>query len=222
MNTQICPVKLISHKYENQLKKKLMKNLITFCVIFLTTTLMISSCGSSLSITKRQHTKGYYVSHNNVKSNNKTVSTEKIETSEANIENVKIENETAAISSKENATFTSAMTATDVVENNSTEEATLNTSETEEANTNVTERKELVPSAIKKSASKFKNVYSDSKSKHAPAEGDAHSLLWIIIVVILILWLLGYLGGYAATSGLIHLLLVIALILFILWLLRII
>lgn len=223
MNTQICLVKLTSHKYENQLKKKLMKNLITFCVIFLTTTLMISSCGSSLSITKRQHTKGYYVSHNNVKSNNKTVSTEKIETSEANIENVKIDNETAAISSKETTTFTSAMTATDVVENNSIEEeVTVKVSETKEANTNVTERKELVPSAIKNTASKFKNVYSESKSKYAPAEGDAHSLLWIIVVVILILWLLGYLGGYGATSGLIHLLLVIALILFILWLLRII
>lgn len=196
-----------------------MKNLITFCVIFLTTTLMLTSCGS-LSIEKRHHNKGYYISHNNVKSSNKTVTTENIETTKAESNSVKEENQTAAIRTEEN---TNTMSVTDVVVNTNTEvEVEAETvTETEEANTNKKQVKELVPSAVKKTATKFKSVYSDSKSKYAPAEGDSLSLLWIVIIVLLILWLLGYLGGYG-TSGLIHLLLVIALILLILWLLRII
>jgi len=55
-----------------------------------------------------------------------------------------------------------------------------------------------------------------------PHSDEALSLIWIIILVVLILWLLGYLGGGWGIGGAIHLLLVIALVLLILWLLRII
>lgn len=39
-------------------------------------------------------------------------------------------------------------------------------------------------------------------------------MLWTILVILLVLWLIGYFGG-VVTSGFIHLLLVIALIVFI-------
>lgn len=52
------------------------------------------------------------------------------------------------------------------------------------------------------------------------SDRDGLSLLWIVILVILILWAVGYLGFGA--GNLINLLLVVALILLILWLLRII
>jgi len=68
---------------------------------------------------------------------------------------------------------------------------------------------------------KLKSTFQDKKSKQTPhSDGEALSLLWIVIVVLLILWALGLIAG--EFGGLIHLLLVIALILLILWLLRII
>jgi len=57
--------------------------------------------------------------------------------------------------------------------------------------------------------------------KHSSGDDkDGLSLFWLIILVVLILWLLGFLIG--DFGALIHILLVIALILLILWLLRII
>jgi len=60
------------------------------------------------------------------------------------------------------------------------------------------------------------------KSAYASSEGQALSLLWIVILVLIILWALGILVGGVNIGGLINILLVIALILLILWLLRII
>jgi hypothetical protein len=53
-------------------------------------------------------------------------------------------------------------------------------------------------------------------------DDETLSLLWIVIVVLIILWALGFLVGGLVQGGFIHLLLVVALILLILWLLRII
>jgi len=48
------------------------------------------------------------------------------------------------------------------------------------------------------------------KAKHSVTEGDA--MLWTLIVILVILWALGF-GVFHVAGGLIHLLLVIALIL---------
>ncbi len=66
------------------------------------------------------------------------------------------------------------------------------------------------------------SLKSMKKSTPAPIVGEALSLLWIVILVLVILWLLGFITGGFGLGGLIHLLLLIALILLILWLLRII
>ena len=51
---------------------------------------------------------------------------------------------------------------------------------------------------------------------------EGHSLLWIVVVVLIILWALGIISGSFGLGVLINLLLVIAFVLLILWLLRII
>ncbi len=73
------------------------------------------------------------------------------------------------------------------------------------------------PFALLEKAEKVKEKISPPASSD-----DALSLLWIVIVIILILWLLGYALGGLGLGGAIHILLVIALILLILWLLGII
>jgi hypothetical protein len=57
---------------------------------------------------------------------------------------------------------------------------------------------------------------------HTGSDHEGYSLLWIVVVLLLILWALGFLAGGLALGGLIHVLLVLALILFILWLVHII
>lgn len=54
----------------------------------------------------------------------------------------------------------------------------------------------------------FADFFSASKSQWKQKESN---MLWTIGVILLILWLLGFLGGYAG-GGLIHLLLVIAIV----------
>ena len=70
----------------------------------------------------------------------------------------------------------------------------------------------------------MKVIFGDNNSKQTiqkmlPVREGGMSMLWIVIIIVLILWLLGYLVGL---GSFIHLLLVIALILLILWLLRVI
>jgi hypothetical protein len=65
----------------------------------------------------------------------------------------------------------------------------------------------------------LKNNLEFKKAINADKDDDGLSLFWIIILVLLILWALGLIGGYG--GGLIYILLVVALILLILWLLKI-
>lgn len=58
-------------------------------------------------------------------------------------------------------------------------------------------------------------------SKAKTSNSNGYSLLWIIVVILLIFWLLGFLTGGFGIGNLINLLLVVALILFILWLLKV-
>lgn len=58
--------------------------------------------------------------------------------------------------------------------------------------------------------------------KPLASDRDGLSLFWIVILVILVLWAIGFLAGGLGLGGLINLLLLVALILLILWLLKII
>lgn len=72
---------------------------------------------------------------------------------------------------------------------------------------------------IIKTASSLKDKISN-KPNTLSTNDDALSILWVLVLVLLLLWAVGYWGF--GLSGLLNILLVIALILLILWLLRII
>lgn len=183
---------------------------------------LFTSCGSSLTVTKRQHNKGYYVSFNKIKHSDRSNPEEALkEESNTNEENTAIR---TAEGVEENTEIISTSTEDDVAATD-TDMEEVSAPEVKKKNTfvsNALNLKKAVNEKVEGSATKIKNSFStqqDEMSTPAPRE-DGLSLLWIIILVILILWLLGFLGGIG--GSLIHLLLVIALILLILWLLGII
>ncbi|MFN3916141.1 MAG: lmo0937 family membrane protein [Flavobacteriales bacterium] len=188
-----------------------MKKTIPFCVIFLAISVFLSSCGSSLSITKRQHTKGYFVSY----SKKHSVSTNKEESVNKNelagVENIK--------EPQVPSNFTEANTSLVPDVNTNSKK-----NEKEESVIGLTEPNSLAKEKIELSGF-LKTAKSTVKQTLSPMEnrnrGEGYSLLWVVIIVLLILWALGLIGGFGST-GLLHLLLVIALILLILWLLRVI
>jgi lipopolysaccharide export LptBFGC system permease protein LptF len=206
-----------------------MKRIITFCLLSMTVGILLTSCGTSYSITKRQHSKGYHVSSN------------KKYTAPAKIEKVEEFNETAANQSAEEAVFTKEINVTptlvsdlaETISTNSVAEETKGSKNTATASiysisdshtendksSKLSERTIFTPLSILKTANT--SLKSTVTAMQSRSSGEGLSLLWIVIIVLLILWALGYIGG-VGSSGLIHLLLVIALILLILWLLRII
>lgn len=199
--------------------KHTMKNFITYCIITMAVIFLFTSCGSSLTVTKRHYNKGYHVSFNKIKQSDRSNVNE--------IENDQL------VNSDENKIFDSSL---------SMEESTSNSSISEDIFTdevNSTDDQKVVVQTDKKQPeklfnstmgmsenvqstyTKIKNSFSDQKELKTPQpREDGLSLLWIVILVILILWAIGFIGGNV--GGLIHLLLVIALILLILWLLGII
>jgi hypothetical protein len=199
-----------------------MKNLIKLSVLFSIIVVFISSCGTRLTIEKRQHSKGYYVSHNNNKhllsaSPNKTDDTK----NEVKITLIEIENPTTIQQSTVNIPIAVTEEAKlEIVQSNPNEKVTEFKIE-KTTPTNLAHNLEDKPENKTRSViSARKNNVKNILSKNS-IENEVYSLLWIVIVVLLILWALGLISGFGAT-GLIHILLVIALILLILWLLRII
>lgn len=197
-----------------------MKKVFTFSITCLILSILVASCGSSATFTKRRYNKGYYVSTNFKKHSVETQQDE--EESKGQIEI--------------NETPENTVTASNNTENTNSEirsaehsDAVNTENESNQESNRVEEQKEETtkPSSIQTLKNnlnpivKLKTTIADKKSKHpSHSDGDALSLLWIVIVVLIILWALGLIAG--EFGGLIHLLLVIALILLILWLLRII
>lgn len=206
-----------------------MKRIITFCILFMTVGIFLTACGTSYSITKRQHSKGYHVS-----SNKKYTAPDKTE-------KVEEDNEITSNQSAEEVVFTKEINATSTLVSDVAEKITTNTvkeetkgskntattsiystsdNHTADDNTSkLSDRTDFTPLSILKTANN--SMKSSVTAMQSRTSREGLSLLWIVIIVLLILWALGYIGGIGS-SGLIHLLLVIALILLILWLLRII
>jgi hypothetical protein len=189
----------------------------------------LTSCGTSYSLTKRQHSKGYHISSN------------KKYTAPAKTEKVEDYNEITTNQLAEEVVFTKEINAVPTIVNDVVETSTKNsvaeetkgskntatasiysTSDSHTADdksSKLSERTIFTPLSILKTANN--SLKSSVTAMQSRSSGEGLSLLWIVIIVLLILWALGYIGGIGS-SGLIHLLLVIALILLILWLLRII
>jgi Flp pilus assembly protein TadB len=206
-----------------------MKNLTKICLLVIGTSTLLTSCGN-MTFTKRHYNKGYYVDlglnqgvkNNKVKDQEKRQNKVKIieETKQNEVFLAEINNssnyEQENVSASVNDGFQNIAPAV--------EKTTYEKSVKIEGSKNSNET-----SSFTKLKDKAQNLRLFSKvnkmqkkAMKSPASGEAHSLLWIIVVVILILWLIGFLFGGFGVGNLYNLLLLIALILLILWLLRII
>ncbi|PHR45082.1 MAG: hypothetical protein COA32_13870 [Fluviicola sp.] len=214
-----------------------MKTLFTFISICLTGSIILTSCGT-VSITKRKHSNGYHVYHNNIKqssniskSDNKFLNpTENNEVTELppkkseplTLSGDEISSQTDETNNK-NIQDKESIEDDEAVKNKSKQKAEIprDVNKTDLAKDSHKTKSNLKESSLKETANKIKKTVTDTKlMKSSTSAEGALSLFWIIILIILILWLLGYLGG--VIGNLIHLLLVVALILLILWLLRVI
>lgn len=196
-----------------------MKNFITFLAIVMAIIFLFTSCGSSLTITKRHHTNGYYVSYNKMKKSESTKTNDFVKEKELELnQNVEFN---SSLTKKEPTTPISVSEDVLLLEESSENETPSYTEDENSEETKTVKSSIGTSEKVHQSIVKIKKSFFDQKELKSPQpREDGLSLLWIIILVVLILWALGYIGGWG--GGLIHLLLVIALILLILWLLGII
>lgn len=180
------------------------------------TAIILSSCGSSTSITKRRYNKGYYVSHSPNKNSTKT-------TAKAKTQGVKADEPLKVMDSTPEQTANISQTdkTTAPITANTTKSAAKAKQSRANTNTNSTN---LVPFAKSAPAElsvlqPFKSIDKAVDQKLSASSDDGLSLLWIVIVVLLVLFFLGVING--SLGGLVYILLVVALVLLILWLLRV-
>lgn len=195
------------------MKKNITLNIISFLAI-----IIMSACGSYSDITKRQYTKGYYVSH--TKSKHKAVAVVK----EKKINHPKIGE--VVISKPLNEVTKENFATAASIENPTADTKTLVASSSKKPivfNTHIVSKQPLKSSPTFKIFPTKENKHSIFRKKSMVMhDGDGLSLFWIVIVVLIVLWALGLLGGGFGLGAFINILLLIALILLILWLLRII
>jgi hypothetical protein len=166
-----------------------------------------------MSLTKRHYTKGYYFAHSNSKQKKQNNSYKPV----VNPVNtaILVKNEKQEINPMLEEKNPTAPVKTTIIQANSDKQKTSAT--TSGLKNQKAHYKNLV---VDEPLSLIKRELSKSKSIQASDDDDALSLFWIIIVVLIILWALGFFIG--SVGSFINLLLVLALILLILWLLRII
>jgi len=192
--------------------KKITIPFLLFCII---ASVILSSCSSTNSITKRRYTKGYYISHTKSR-HTQPVKHEKAALAKISTPIQVVPKNDGANLPQENKSFPITIGTPVVTANNSPVAHPGKNKVAVKDPNNLVLKHNALPAefSVKKP---FKSIDKSLIQKHS---GDALSLLWIVIVVLLILWLVGLIGGNVL-GGLIHLLLIIALILLILWLLRI-
>jgi len=194
-----------------------MKKVISFSAICLITSFLFSSCKSNLSVTKRHYNSGYYIAHNNGKHISITPK-EKVKI----VQNKTKKSLYAVQSLAEQSTINGYSDKSPLTDNNT---ITANNKQTQhkaisQQNTNPTLKHNI--KIIGNPAAQIMHSFPEIKKiGGVSSDGDGLSLFWIIILVILILWAIGFLGGGFGLGALINLLLLVALILLILWLLRI-
>lgn len=196
-----------------------MKKIITFSTACIILSLFLASCGSNTSLTKRHYNKGYYVAHTKNKHKTSTVNKEEkvaqlkrkdvsiIDPSKDKIVQNQVIEYKASSSNMDNAPLIASTSKTPII-----------------VNTHIVAKHPVkhVPTFNLFPVKEVKNSFFSKKRVSPPVSDHEHlSLLWILILVLLILWAFGLLGGGWGLGVFINVLLVIALILLILWLLRI-
>jgi len=192
-----------------------MKKLFTLFSICIIASILFASCGSHITIKKRLYSKGYYISNGNTKSDGSNGVDESTETKGKSIDQSKDFSSKLSIQSNEDNSIVSSLPVSNEgkIESNEvesiekTEKSGLNQLKTFSNNLN----SKLNPIKLQKNK-------LASKSMKETSEGL--SLFWLVILILLILWAIGYFG--TSIGSLVNLLLLVALILLILWLLRVI
>jgi len=182
-----------------------MKHLFYLLVGVMLGLIILPSCNSSMSITKRRYNKGYYVQHTKHKQEKKLAKSKAAEKRALTDYKLKATEHIPKVTPEVQAPVKKAIAAV---------------SEAPKERHSVKARAPL-PAAALGLISPLKALdTADKLIKMADAGDDALSLLWVVVIVLLIVWLLGIL--FEVGGGFVHILGVIALVLLILWLLKII
>lgn len=191
-----------------------MKKIITLTIIGLLAGIVFSSCGSKMSLTKRHYNKGYHFAHSNGKRvHPKAKAEEKLAQNKPSEVLSPLATYSAQPNVKENSINSPVISNERIVASNQKKGV---------ASTSLNPSKHALnfkALTIDKPITQIKRSLLEVNKAHNSSDGGGLSLFWIIILVLVLLWALGYSLG--SMGGLIHVLLVIALILFILWLLHI-
>jgi len=198
-----------------------MKNLIRSITACITACILFSACSQKLSLKKRHYRNGYYVSH--TKKNHSLIgnNTDKSVTKHSEVvlkeeapkiaqTDLKQKNKSASETPKNNVSSLKLKSK----RYEGPQKALENTD-----NNLASSVKEIMRS--KKVIRNLQINTSKPLIEAGDDDGDGYSLLWLLIIILFVLWILGFAGGYIF-GGLVHLILVVAVILFILWLLRLI
>jgi hypothetical protein len=193
-----------------------MKRIIIWSLNLIVVTFLFSACSQKLGLTKRHYNKGYYVE-----------STKQITTGDITLkQKAVLKSKTEIKNSVLSEPFNNKSILSDIGKSRAVKPVKeINCQPLVKINSN-TKNHSLV---VKKSVSeKIKDLKSKSTtfelnnnlltSSNEDSE-DGLSLFWIVILILLLLWLFGYI---ILSGGLINLVLALALVLLILWLLRII
>ena len=193
-----------------------MKNKITWSLNLIILTFLFSACSQKLGLTKRHYNKGYYAES---KKRVNTVGINKNHESD-------FENNSKIMSSVLNGTLTNKSNL--FVGEKSRVAKTfeeLRIRPLEKINFNTKKRSLVIRKSVSQKINDLtsRSITFDLKSNLLTSSNedseDSLSLFWIVILILLLLWLFGYI---ILSGGLINLVLALALVLLILWLLRII
>jgi hypothetical protein len=185
-------------------------------VLLIITALLLPSCNSGLSITKRRYNKGYYVEHFS-KKHAQQHSRENLANANRQKNNVK-NNEYNSKTFETNSSEPASVSENNVITANAAPAANKAAKKAEKSISNKSES--LIPVEFIKDPAKSFRSLTEKINKDGPV-GAALSLLWILIVILLVVYIAGLLLDNFGLGWAIHILLVVILVLFILWLLRI-
>lgn len=187
-----------------------------FSAIIIITCILFSSCGSNMSIIKRHYNNGYYMAFSEYKQTSHTSKDEE------KVVQTKTQEPLNSIQFKAERNIKNGDFGQNIMPNNNDVPA-INAQMQGKVISPQSIRQTIKQKTtfIKNRVAQIKHVLNETKKiKKNSVEGEGLSLFWIVILVILVLWALGFAGGFLL-GGLINLLLVIALIGLILWLFRV-
>jgi uncharacterized membrane protein len=196
-----------------------MKKLITISTACIIAGLWLTSCSSHMMIVKRHYNNGYYVSH----VNHKATSTASATTVTDQPEITEVATKPSIALLPENLEQSAPVAYTNEATVNTQKERSHRMSAKTSVASGVAVVTDFMTSKTKEAAKPMSFNFANEIKAHKTDEvvREGLSLFWIIILILLILWVLGLLGGGWGLGILINLLLLFALILLILWLLRV-